>query len=99
MFQDYVELSNLVEVADILASAGDWPDLYDEGKLASNEVPVYASIYIEDMYVHYELAKATAEKIKNCKTFVTNIFYHDAIGSKTDELMKRLFDLRDDVLD
>ena len=99
MFQDYIELSTLLEVADILATANDWPDLYDEEKLAANDIPVYASIYIEDMYVHYELAKATAKKIKNCKTFFTNILYHDALGSKTDELMKRLFDLRDDTID
>ncbi|KAL9104242.1 MAG: hypothetical protein Q9163_000790 [Psora crenata] len=99
MFDDYAELVDLKETADILAYTEDWPDLYDEEQLAKNKVPVYAAIYIEDMYVHFGLALETALKIKNCKNFITNIMYHDAISHRTDELMRRLFDLRDDTLD
>ncbi|KAL9131651.1 MAG: hypothetical protein Q9217_000462 [Psora testacea] len=91
MFDDYAELVDLKETADILAYVNDWPELYDGEQLANNKVPLYAAIYVEDM--------ETASKIKNCKNFITNIMYHDAISHKTDELMKRLFDLRDDTLD
>lgn len=99
MFPDYSELHPLLETADILASTPDWPELYDEAQLARNKVPVYAATYIEDMYVHYDFARDTAAKIRNCKSFVTNVLYHDALGNKTDELMKQLFALRDDTID
>lgn len=99
MFNDYHELQPLLVTADILATTEDWPELYDEAQLARNEVPVYSATYIEDMYVHYDFARDTASKIKNCKTFVTNVLYHDALANKTDGLMKQLFALRDDTID
>ncbi len=99
MFNDYDELRPLLETADMLATKEDWPDLYDEAQLAKKEVPVYSATYIEDMYVHFDFARDTASKIKNCKTFVTNVLYHDALVNKTDELMKQLFALRDDTID
>lgn len=72
MFQDYAELSGLQEVADLLASKTDWPELYNEAQLGKNEVDVYAAIYVEDMYVHFDLARETASKIRKCKAFITN---------------------------
>ncbi|KAM0801385.1 putative proline iminopeptidase [Usnea florida] len=99
MFKDFDELQGLLDTADRLAYAQDWPELYDEAQLAKNEVPVYSATYIEDMYVDFEFAKDTASKIKGCKTFVTNVLYHDALVHKTDELMKELFALRDDTID
>ena len=86
MFNDYDELRSLLETADTLAYADDWPELYDEAQLAKNDVPVYSATYIEDMYVHFDFAKDTASKIKNCKNFITNVLYHDALVHKTDEL-------------
>ena len=98
-FPDYAELAPLLPVADILATDPNWPDLYSEPQLAQNTVPVYSATFIEDMYVAYELAIETAGKIKGCKTFVTNVLYHNALGSKTDEVMRELFKLRDDSVD
>jgi proline iminopeptidase len=99
MFDSYTELKQLKEVADILATTSDWPALYDETQLAKNEVPVYAATYIDDMYVHYDLASSTAAKIKGTKQFVTNTLYHDALRSKSSEVMRQLFNLRDDSID
>ena len=99
MFKDFDELQGLLDTADRLAYAQDWSELYDEAQLAKNEVPVYSATYIEDMYVDFDFAKDTASKIKGCKTFVTNVLYHDALVHKTDELMKELFALRDDTID
>jgi hypothetical protein len=99
MFDSYTELKQLKEVADILATTSDWPALYDETQLAKNEVPVYAATYIDDMYVHYDLASSTAAKIKGTKQFVTNTMYHDALRSKSSEVMRQLFNLRDDSID
>lgn len=102
MFRDYSSLGNLAPTADILAQMTDWPPLYSPSRLATtNEIPVYASIYVDDMYVSYDLARETASRIKNCKTFITNAMYHDAIGAagKSEEVFRRLFALREDVLD
>lgn len=55
--------------------------------------------YIEDMYVHTDLALDTAKKIKGCKVFTTNVMFHDAIRSRMDEVVKQAFALRDDVFD
>lgn len=99
MFDDYDELSRLKDTADILAKFDNWPDLYDEEQLARNEVPLYSSTYVDDMYVHFDFARATASKIKNCKHFITNVMYHNALDEKSDDLMKQLFALRDDVID
>lgn len=99
MFKDYDELRNLQETADLLAHAEDWPELYDEAQLAKNEVPIYSAVYIEDMLVHFDLSRDAASKIKNCKTFMTNTLYHEALYSRSNEVTKQLFALRDDTID
>lgn len=99
MFKDFDELRGLLDTADHLASAQDWPELYDEAQLAKNEVPVYSATFVEDMYVDFDFARETASKIKGCKMFITNVMYHDALANKSDELMKQLFALRDDTSD
>lgn len=99
MFESYSELKQVEEVAEILASTNDWPALYDEAQLAKNEVPVYAATYVDDMYVHFELASNTASKIKGSRQFITNTMYHDALRSRSGEVMRHLLNLRDDSLD
>lgn len=86
-------------MADIIAADEDWPSLYDTAQLARNNVPVYSATYVEDMYVHYDLARQTAASIGNCKQFITNAMYHNALRVDSDELMKQLFALRDDTID
>ncbi|KAI1922412.1 hypothetical protein LOZ58_006124 [Ophidiomyces ophidiicola] len=99
IFQSSVELSQLKEVADIIASYDDWPELYDKEQLARNEVPVYSATYVDDMYVHYDFATETAAAIKNCKHYITNTMYHNALRANTEELLKQLFAMRDDTID
>lgn len=99
MFESYSELKKVREVAEILATTDDWPALYDEAQLAKNEVPVYAATYTDDMYVHFDLASNTVAKIKGTKQFITNTMYHDALRSKSGEVMRQLFTLRDDSID
>lgn len=99
MFETYNELQPLKEVAEILANEKEWPSLYDEAQLAKNEVPVYASSYVDDMYVDIRLVQETVGKTKGVKQFITNAMYHDALRSKVDEVLKQLFALREDVID
>jgi pimeloyl-ACP methyl ester carboxylesterase len=99
MFDTYPELMEMKAAAEILAAYDDWEDLYDEGQLAANRVPVYAATYIDDLYVDYGLAKETASKIGNIKVYETNGMYHNAIRARTDEVLTQLFRLRDDTID
>lgn len=99
MLESYTELRKLASVAQKLAADADWPRLYDLEQLAKNEVPVYAAVYYDDMYVDYDLSMETAGRIKGCKTFVTNAMYHDAVRSKMEDVIKAVWALRDDVID
>lgn len=98
-FETYVELRPLKEVAEKLAHVDDWPRLYDIERLRQNEVPIYAATFIEDLYVNYELASHTAKLVKGIKVFETNLLYHNALRVKTEEVLPRLFALRDEVID
>src|SRR5271168_3105879 len=93
LFDTFPELERLGAVADIIAKYPGWPELYDEWQLARNEVPLYSATFVDDMFVDYDLAQETAKKVKECKQFITNAMMHDAIRSKTDDLMKALFGL------
>ncbi|PSS23143.1 hypothetical protein M430DRAFT_98010 [Amorphotheca resinae ATCC 22711] len=99
MFDNSPELEKLGAVADVIAKYTDWPKLYDEWQLARNEVPLYAATFVDDMYVDFGLAQDTAKLVKNCKQYITNGMYHNAIRAKTDEIMEKLFALRDDSID
>lgn len=99
LFETYPELEKLREVADIIAQYGAWPDLYDERQLGLNEVPVYSAVFVDDMYVNFGLVQETVKKIKDCKQFITNTMYHDAVRSQSESLMEQLFKLRDESLD
>jgi hypothetical protein len=51
------------------------------------------------MYVDFDLAQDTANLVKNCKQYITNSMYHNAIRARTDDVLKELFALRDDPID
>ncbi|KAH8675819.1 Alpha/Beta hydrolase protein [Xylariales sp. PMI_506] len=92
------ELVKLKETAQILAEFDKWPALYDEAQLAKNTVPVYAAIY-QDMYVYPEDSRATAAKIKGCKTWESSVHYHGALRSHAADVFRELLRLRDDTID
>lgn len=99
MLDDYPELRKLKGVGDLLAEEKDWPKLYDVEQLKKNKVPTYAAVYVDDMYVDFDLSMETARTIKGCKPFITNSMYHNAIGAKRDDVLKEVFARRDDVID
>jgi pimeloyl-ACP methyl ester carboxylesterase len=99
MFECYPELKKLKIVGDILAGENDWPKLYDVEQLRKNQVPTYAAVYHDDMYVDFDLSMETAKTIKGCKPFVTNSMYHNAISAKMNDVLKEIFARRDDVID
>ncbi|KAI5289981.1 hypothetical protein KEM54_002745 [Ascosphaera aggregata] len=99
IFESSDELAEIRGAAELIATTSDWPNLYDEGQLARNEVPVFAATYIDDMYVPFELAQETANKIRNCKQYITNVMYHSALRSNAKDIVEALFNLRDDTID
>lgn len=92
-------LRNMKETANILAKFDQWPTLYDEEQLKWNEVPVYAAVYYDDMYVDREAARVTAGKIRGCKVWQTNVHYHSALRNKSEDVFRELLRLRDDTID
>lgn len=98
-FDTYPELIPLKSVANKLAAVDDWAYIYDQEQLAKNDVPVYAAVYIDDLYVDYEYSKDTARLVKGTKTWETNAYYHSGLRTNTEEVLSALFNLRDNVID
>lgn len=90
MFDADPALTPLREAAHLLADRGDWPDLYDPERLAANEVPVYAAVYHDDMYVDRDHSLATARAVPRVRTWVTDEWEHDALRVSRGAVLDRL---------
>lgn len=95
----YPELERFAPAALEVAKFTSWPDLYDLDQLKQNDVPLYAAVFVDDMYVDFGFAQETASLVQNCKTYITNTMKHDAVRSRTEEVARALFALRDDNID
>lgn len=95
----YAQLPQLRNIANHLASHKSWPRLYDREQLGRNTVPVYAAVYLDDMYVDFEYSMQTARAVRGCRTFVTNRLYHNALGSRMENVLEELWKLRGDCID
>lgn len=86
------ELRGYRAAAEALAMRDSWGDLYDVGRLASNDVPVEAAVYFDDMYVDAGLSLETAARVGNVKAWVTNEHEHDGLrlGDVLPTLLRRL---------
>jgi pimeloyl-ACP methyl ester carboxylesterase len=90
MFEADPALRPLRETAQSLAERGNWPDLYDPERLASNDVPVFAAVYHDDMYVDTADSLATAAAVRNTRTWVTNEWEHDGLRVSAGAVLDRL---------
>lgn len=79
MFDEIATLRPLKELANLLAAKEDWPPLYDKVALNSNQVPVAAAIYYEDMYVNFNLSEETAREILGVRLWVTSEYMHSGL--------------------
>ncbi|MEU3186335.1 alpha/beta fold hydrolase [Streptomyces sp. NPDC006923] len=91
-------LRPLRETAETLAARTDWPQLYDAGRLAANEVPVAAAVYHDDMYVDTEHSLRTARGIRGLRTWVTDEYEHDGVRASGPRVLDRLLALARDEL-
>lgn len=92
-FEQVTALRPFRAVADELAARDWWPALYDEARLAANDVPVAALQYFDDPYVDLDLALDTASRVGNTQVWVTNEYLHDGLRAHGDEILPRLVDL------
>ena len=99
MLDTYPELMAMAQPAQMIAQKDEWPSLYDIDELKRNEVPVYAAVYADDLYVDCDLALDAAKIIKNCQYYLTNRIYHDGLRSRTDNVIETLWKLRTDTID
>ena len=93
MFTEIAALRPFAGAADLLAAADDWPVLYDRDRLARNEVPVLAAVYVDDMYVDAGLSLATAAAVGNVRTWVTNEYEHDGLRLAGERVLGHLMDM------
>jgi pimeloyl-ACP methyl ester carboxylesterase len=98
MFDCDPALRPLRETAALLAARTDWQPLYDPARLASNEVPVAAAVYHDDMYVDTAHSLETARAVRGLRTWVTDEFEHDGVRAGGPRVLDRLLAMtRDDV--
>ena len=66
---------------------------YDADVLAHNEVPVAATIYVNDLYVESRFAQETARQIRGLRAWVTDEFEHSALRTHGERVLDRLISL------
>lgn len=92
MFEDFGELVPLRAAAELLAER-EWPRLYEEDLLRSNDVPAAAAIYYDDPYVESRLSLETVALTRRLRPWVTDEYDHNALRADGDRVLGRLIDL------
>ena len=80
------------DAAELLAEH-PWPRLYDADRLRRNEVPVAATIYVNDLYVERDFAEETAATIRGIRVWETDEFEHNGLRADGERVLGRLIDL------
>jgi pimeloyl-ACP methyl ester carboxylesterase len=92
MWDDYAALRPHREAAALLAEH-PWPRLYDADRLAHNEVPVAATIYVNDTFVERAFAEETASAIRGLRPWITDEYEHNGLRADGERVLGRLIDL------
>ena len=92
MWEDYGGLRPQRGAAELVAEH-PWPALYDADRLRRNEVPVAATIYVNDLYVERDFAEETAATIRGLRTWETVEFEHNGLRADGERVLGRLIDL------
>ena len=92
MWEDYALLRDHRAAAELLAEH-PWPVLYDADRLRHNEVPVAATIYVNDLFVERDFAEETAATIRGLRTWETDEFEHNGLRADGERVLGRLIDL------
>ena len=92
MWEDYEALRPHAAAAERLANHA-WPKLYDPERLRHNDVPVAATIYVNDLYVERVFAENTAATIRGLRPWITNELEHNGLRADGERVLGRLIDL------
>jgi len=92
MFEDYGAL-RLHAAAAMLLAEHPWPRLYDADQLARTEVPVAATIYVDDVYVERTFAEETARLLRGLRPWITNEYAHNGLRADGERVVGRLIDM------
>jgi pimeloyl-ACP methyl ester carboxylesterase len=92
MWEDYGALRPQRAAAEVIAEH-PWPALYDGDQLRRNEVPVAATIYVNDLYVDRDFAEETAATVRNLRTWQTDEYEHNGLRADGERVVGRLIDL------
>jgi pimeloyl-ACP methyl ester carboxylesterase len=92
MWEDFAALRPQRAAADLLAEH-HWPRLYDADRLRRNDIPVAATIYVNDLYVERRFAEETAATIRGLRPWITNEFEHNGLRADGERVLGRLIDL------
>lgn len=95
-FQDFAELRDLQETAEILAAYDGWGPLYDEEQLKKNKVPVAAAVYYNDTCVDVDHSIQTG-KLMGAEMYITSRYLHNGVSEDTDVTAYLFKLLRGDV--
>ena len=95
MLNEFSLFKNVASTGTLLAERVWDQDLYDLEKLRQCEVPVAAAVYVEDMYVDYDLSMQTAGVIgehSGCppRLFITNEYLHSGIREDGERILGKL---------
>ncbi len=92
MWDDYAGLRAHRDAAHLLAQHS-WPRLYDADRLARNEIPVAATVYVDDVYVERSFAEETARGVRGLRVWVTNEYAHNGLRADGERIVGRLLDM------
>jgi pimeloyl-ACP methyl ester carboxylesterase len=79
--------------AAMLLAEQPWPRLYDAVALAANEVPVAATIYVDDVYVERAFAEETAFLVRGLRPWITDEYAHNGLRADGERVVGRLIDM------
>ena len=90
MFDEIAALRPLRPAAEILAAKDDWPRLYDADALNANDVPTACASYVEDAFVDFDLAAATAAEIRGARVWATSEYMHSGVREDGARILEKL---------
>ncbi|MDP2560405.1 alpha/beta fold hydrolase [Psychrobium sp. 1_MG-2023] len=93
MFEQFANLKPLQQAAQYLAEKDDWPMLYDLDVLKTNQVPVAAAIYFNDMYVDINYSLETVAQVQGLETWVSSDYEHNGIRVDGELIFNKLHGL------
>jgi pimeloyl-ACP methyl ester carboxylesterase len=92
MWNEYSGLRAHGAAAQLLSEHA-WPRLYDADRLARNDVPVAATVYVDDMHVDRAFAEDTALRVRGLRAWITNEYAHNGLRADGERIVGRLLDM------